>query len=145
MVLVCSRSDPSEARSPSGKSRGYPRESCSQRVLQPSRAGPIWGARNDAVKSRNWRLNSRQTIKQVFFIAAPGTRGISPPNVCTEETQLLGIYAMLTYIFITFPRNVYHSNGFSENSLIYGNVHRTCLFGVSRQGSSDYPAASLSL
>ena len=49
---------------------------------------------------------------------------------------------MLTYIFITFPRNVYHSNGFSENSLIYGNVRRTCLFGVSRQGSSDYPAAS---
>ena len=44
-VLVCSRSDPIEARSPSGKSRGYPRESCSQRVLQPSRAGPIWGAR----------------------------------------------------------------------------------------------------
>ena len=76
---------------------------------------------------------------------APGTQGISPPNVCTEETQLLGIYAMLTYILITFPRNVYHSNAFSENSLIYGNVHRTCLFGVSQQGSSDYPAASLSL
>ncbi|KAK4810840.1 hypothetical protein QYF61_008812 [Mycteria americana] len=45
MVLVCSRSDPIEARSPSGKSRGYPRESCSQRVLQPSRAGPIWVAK----------------------------------------------------------------------------------------------------
>ena len=41
---------------------------------------------------------------------------------------------MLTYILITFPRNVYHSNGFSENSLIYGNVHRTCLFGVSLRG-----------
>jgi len=99
----------------------------------------------DAVKSRNWRLNSRQTIKQVFFIAAPGTRGISPPNVCTEETQLVGIYAMLTYILITFARNAYHSNGFSENSLIYCNVRSTCLFGVSRQGSSDYLAASLSL
>ncbi|KAK4810636.1 LOW QUALITY PROTEIN: hypothetical protein QYF61_007373 [Mycteria americana] len=45
MVLVCSRSDPIEARSPSGKSRGYPRESCSQRVLQPSRAGPTWVAK----------------------------------------------------------------------------------------------------
>jgi len=64
----------------------------------------------------------------------PGTRGISPPNVCTEETQLLGIYAMLTHIFITFARNAYRSNGFFENSLIYGNVHRTCLFGVSWRG-----------
>ena len=44
---------------------------------------------------------------------APGTRGISPPNVRTEETQLLGIYATLTYILITFPRNAYHNNGFS--------------------------------
>jgi len=69
---------------------------------------------NDAVKSRNWRLDSRKTIKQVFFITALGTRGISPPKVCTEETQLLGIYAMLTYIFITFPRNVYRGNGFSR-------------------------------
>jgi len=49
--------------------------------------------RGDAVKSRNWRLNSQQTIKQVFFITALGTQGISPPNVCTEETQLLDIYA----------------------------------------------------
>jgi len=53
MVLVCSHSDPSEARSPSGKSRGYPREPSSQQVLQLSRVGPIWGARNDAVKSRS--------------------------------------------------------------------------------------------
>jgi len=65
----------------------------------------------DAVKSRSWRLSSRQTIKQVFFIAAPGTRGISPPNLCTEETQLLGIYVMLTYILITFQRNAYHRRG----------------------------------
>jgi len=56
---------------------------------------------------------------------APGTRGISPPNVCTKETQLLGIYAMLTYILITFPRNAYHINGFPENS--YGNVLHACL------------------
>ena len=50
---------------------------------------------------------------------APGTRGISPPNMITEETQLLGIYAVLTYIFITFPRNAYQSNGFfSDNSLV---------------------------
>jgi len=54
---------------------------------------------------------------------------------------------MLTYILTTFPRNAYHSNGFSKNSLVYGNVRRTCLFAVSRwsMGSSDYPAASLSL
>jgi len=77
---------------------------------------------HDAVKSWNWRLNSRQTAEQVFFITVPGTRGISPPNVCTEETQLLGIYAMLTYILITFPRNVYQSNVFSENSLVGVNV-----------------------
>ena len=50
MVLVCSCSDPIEARSPSRKSRGYPSESCSQWVLQPSRAGPIWVARTVAVK-----------------------------------------------------------------------------------------------
>jgi len=62
----------------------------------------------DAVKSTNWRLSSRKTIKQVFFI--------------TEETQLLGIYAMLTYILITFPRNAYYSNSFSKNSLVGVNV-----------------------
>jgi len=61
---------------------------------------------------------------------APGTRGISPPNVCTKRTHLLGIYAMLTYTFITFARNAYHS--FTKNSLAYGNVRRTCLFGISR-------------
>jgi len=33
---------------------------------------------------------------------------------------------MLTYTFITFPRNAYHS--FSENSLVYGNdVLHACL------------------
>jgi len=53
MVLACSRSDPIKVRSPSGRSWGYPGESCSQRVLQLSRAGPIWGARNDAVKIRS--------------------------------------------------------------------------------------------
>jgi len=53
--------------------------------------------------------------------------------MCTKETQLLGIYAMLTYILITFARNAYHSNGFSENSLIYSNVRRTCFLGVSRR------------
>jgi len=85
---------------------------------------------SDAVKSWNWRLNSRQTIKQVFFIMAPGTRGISPPKVCTERTHLLGIHAMLMYTFIIFARNAYHS--FTKNSLLYGNVRRACLFGVSR-------------
>jgi len=61
---------------------------------------------------------------------ALGTWGISPPKVCTKETQLLGICAMLTYILITFPRNVYHSNGFSDNSLVCINVLR--LLGVLR-------------
>jgi len=52
---------------------------------------------------------------------------------------------MLTYTFITFARNAYHS--FTENSLVYGNVRQACLFGVSRwsAGFSDYPEASLPL
>ena len=134
VTLVCSHSDPSEARSPSGKSRGYPRKSCSQWVLRPNRVGPTWGARKDVVKSRSWRLTSWQTIKQVLFILAPGTRGISPPDMCPEETQLLGFYAMLIYIFITFPRNAYHSNGFSENSLVCVNVLQS--LGVLRSSCS---------
>jgi len=36
---------------------------------------------------------------------------------------------MLTYTFITFARNVYHS--FTDNLLVYGNVLRMCLVGVS--------------
>jgi len=60
---------------------------------------------------------------------APGARGISPPNMCTKRTRLLGIYAVLKYTFITLERNAYHS--FTENSLVYGNVHHACLFGVS--------------
>jgi len=44
----------------------------------------------DAVKSRNCGLNSRQTIKQEFFIAAPGTQGISPPNVCAKHPVISG-------------------------------------------------------
>jgi len=68
-------------------------------------------------------------MKQGFFITAPGTRGIPPPNICTERTHLLGIYAMLTYTFITFARNAYH---ITENSLAYGNVGHACLFGVSQ-------------
>jgi len=56
-----------------------------------------------------------------------GTQGISPPNVCTKETLLLGIYAMLTHILITFLRNANLSNVFPDNSSVYGNVLRTCL------------------
>jgi len=44
----------------------------------------------DAVKSQNWRLSSRQTIKQVFFITAPGTWGISPPNVRAKHPVISG-------------------------------------------------------
>ena len=56
-----------------------------------------------------------------------------------EKTQLLGIYAMLTYIFVTFPRNAYHVHGFSENSLAYVNVLHACLLVTlgGCQGSSD--------
>ena len=64
----------------------------------------------------------------------PGIPGISPPNVCTKQTQLLGIYAMLIYIWITFPRNAYYSNDFSENSLVYGNVLQS--LGVLRSSCS---------
>ena len=62
------------------------------------------------------------TVKQVFFIMAPGTRGISPPKVRAEKTRLLGIYAVLTYIFIIFLRNTYHIHGFSKNSLSFAYV-----------------------
>jgi len=65
---------------------------------------------------------------------APGTRGISPPNLCPEETPLLGIYAMLIYILITFPRNAYHSTGFSNNSLVCVNVLQS--LGVLRSSCS---------
>ena len=57
----------------------------------------------------------------------------------TKKTQLLGVYAMLTYIFITFPINARHIHGSSENSLAYVNVFHACLL-VSpggHQGSSD--------
>jgi len=55
-------------------------------------------------------------------------QGIAPPkNVHIEKTQLLGIYAVSTYIFITFLKNAYHIHGFSENSLAYVNVFHTCL------------------
>jgi len=39
---------------------------------------------SDAVKSRSWRLHSWKTIKQVFFIAALGTRG-SHLQTCTPN------------------------------------------------------------
>ena len=45
---------------------------------------------NDAMKNQGWRLNSWQTIKQGFFITEPGTRGISPPNMCTKHTVISG-------------------------------------------------------
>ena len=60
--------------------------------------------------------------------------GISPPNMCTEETQLVSIYAVLTYILITFPRNAYHSTGFSKNSLVDDNVLQS--LGVLRSSCS---------
>jgi len=72
---------------------------------------------------------------------APGTQRISPPNVCTERTHLLGIYAMLTYTLITFARNAYHS--FSENSLVYGNVRRACLASLSDRGVFRSSCSSL--
>jgi len=44
---------------------------------------------SDAMKS--WgRLNSGQTIKQVFFITARGTQGISPPNVHAKHPVISG-------------------------------------------------------
>jgi len=52
--------------------------------------GPIWGARNDAVKKRSWRLYSQKIITQVFFIKAPGTQGISPPNVHAKHPVISG-------------------------------------------------------
>jgi len=66
-------------------------------------------------------------------------RGWLRPNVHTEKTQLLGIYAMLTYIFITFPKNACHIHGSSENSLVYVNVFHACLLASpgGRRGSSD--------
>ena len=96
------------------------RLSCQFNILQK-----LYHWCGDALRSRSWRLNSQKTIKQVFFITAPGTRGISPPNVCAKRTHLLVIYATLTYTFTTFPRNAYHS--FTENSLVYGNVLHACL------------------
>jgi len=63
-------------------------------------------------------------VKQVSLITAPGTRGISAPNVCVEKTQLLGIYAMLMYILIIFLRNACHIQNVFENSLAYVNVLR---------------------
>jgi len=86
------------------------------------------------------------TVKLLSFITALGTKGISPPNVHAEKIKLLGIYAMLTYIFIIFPRNIYHINGFwrhslavMENSLAYVNVLRACLLAPlgGCWGSSD--------
>jgi len=45
---------------------------------------------SDAVKSRSCRLHSRRGMKQGFFIAAQGTRGISPPNVRTKHPVISG-------------------------------------------------------
>jgi len=46
---------------------------------------------------------------------------------------------MLTYIFITFPRNAYPIHVFSENSLAYVNIFHACLLAPlsGHQGSSD--------
>ena len=53
---------------------------------------------------------------------------------------------MLTYIFITFPRNADHTHGFSENSLGYVNILRARLLASldDRQGSSDEGSCSSS-
>jgi len=45
---------------------------------------------SDAMKSWRWRLNSRKAIKQIFFITAPGTWGISPPNVHAKHGIISG-------------------------------------------------------
>ena len=44
----------------------------------------------DAVKSQSCRLHSQRAMKQGFFIAAPGTRGISPPNVHPKHPIVSG-------------------------------------------------------
>jgi len=44
----------------------------------------------DAVKSWSGRLNSQRAIKQIFFVVVLGTRGISPPNVCTKHPVISG-------------------------------------------------------
>jgi len=45
---------------------------------------------------------------------------------------------MLTYVFITFPRNAYHIHGSSQNSLAYVNIFHARLLAPSGglQGSS---------
>ena len=50
----------------------------------------LGGHCRDAVKSCNCRLSSQLTIKQVFFITALGTPGISPPNVHTKQPVISG-------------------------------------------------------
>ena len=64
-----------------------------------------------------------------------------------QKTQLLSIYAVLTYIFITFLRNACHIYVFCENSLAYVNVLRECLLAPLSGcwGSSDEGSYSLSL
>jgi len=67
------------------------------------------------------------------------------PNVCTQKTPLLGIYAMLTYIFITFQKNACHIHGFSDNSLSYVNILLACLLASpgGRWGSLDEGLSTL--
>jgi len=56
-----------------------------------------------------------------------------------NKTQLLGIYAMLTQVFITFLKNAYHIHDFCENSLACVNVLHSCLLTTlgGHRGSSD--------
>jgi len=44
----------------------------------------------DAMKSQSCRLNSQKVIKQIFFIMALGTWGISPSNMCTKHPIISG-------------------------------------------------------
>ena len=50
----------------------------------------VLGLQFDAVKSQSWRLNSQKAIKQIFFITAPGTWGISSANVHAKHLVISG-------------------------------------------------------
>ena len=84
MVLVCPRGDLGEQGSPPEKSRGRPEESRPQQIPQPDGEGPIWGAKLTC----GIKLHSSESYQAGMFIAAPGARGIAPPNLHTKSRSM---------------------------------------------------------
>ena len=116
----CNPSDPSmfESRVPSGSPKSVTRKRQNSSLSRTS----VWSFR-----------------KRACFAAALDARGWLRPNVRAGKTQLLGIDAMLTYVFAIFLRNAYHTHGFSENSFAYVNVLLLCLLVPlgGRRGPAD--------